>query len=161
MVRGVWWKVRRRKWEKRSLYVGWEPLAGAPEGSVSDIPQCDQSALLEGAKVALAVARRDVGGDRDERTGSEFSFLEQDGGGGARKDPEATTPCRSARGWADSSRLARCHWTPAVPSCPVQQSMDRLGRVVIMGERPLGHAPLTGVDVGGEPGQTEGSHTRR
>ena len=87
VVRGVWWEVRRGKREERGLYVGWEPLAGSPEGSMSNIPQCDQSALLESAKVALAVARGDVGGERDECTGSEFPFLEQDGGGDARQDP--------------------------------------------------------------------------
>ena len=161
VVGGVWWEVRWGEGEKRSLYVGWEPLAGTPDGGVSDVPQCDQSALLESTKVALARARGNVGGDRDERARGEFSFLEQDGGGDARQDPKATTPRGGARGKAESGGLAGYHWNPAIPCRPVQQPMHRLGRVVIVGERSLSHAPFTGVDVGGEPGQAEAPHTWR
>ena len=88
VVGGVWWEVRRGKREKRSLYIGWEPLAGAPEGSVSDIPQCDQAALLESAKVALAVERRNVGGDGTSALEVNFPFWSKMGEG---------TPVRTPR----------------------------------------------------------------
>ena len=75
------------KWEDGCLYGLWEQLPWAVRGGVCEIPQ-----LLQGEEETLAISLWDVGGEEEERIGSQLPFLQQEGC----HCPETTAPCGGA-----------------------------------------------------------------